>query len=385
MYSLKYVYVNDINEINSILEFCEQNTTIKLYNTKLEDMRSDTSVSLNTQTRIFYTPLSLTLYILTRYYNHKYNKQARIYAFRLDGAEIPQLTNGGEAYRLLQQSGAINGNKIVDITESKEYEEARKAICWNSAGEKAFSASPLLGYAPEHDKEENYVWVYDLNSAYGAVLSDKVPDTSRPEYDRVVGENEIGFMFTPNLPLVHKGHYAQIVFPLIESPFKDFVRKYYHMKSHPENYTWYTRFKTAREVKIYAKQILNFSIGAAQNHNPFFRAYIVNKCTEFIEQYLDEDSILWNTDSIFSLRERPDLPLSEKDLGCFKLEYQGPLKHIGLNYQSPNNEKLAFRGVSRKLIMEYNYDIFSSETPSEFLKAPYYYNSATMRVEENNV
>lgn len=387
MINVKMEPVNSMDEFNALLDEAEQSSTFKIYSS-IKDARKDNSITLTSYSKIATSNLGIRVYLFTKYYNGTFNSKGKIFYFRRDGAEVTEVINGGDAYRLLQIAGAANGHRIVGLNEDPRYKKAKRAIFWNT-NLKEFSASPLICYDPKYDRQENYVYIYDLNSAYGAVLKDKVIDTSRFEYEREVRENEVGFLFNNDLPLIKSGsEYADIVFPLIPSPYKQFVNKYYQIKSNPEAYVGQTfngrKLNDPVQIKSYAKQVLNYGIGAAQNHNPFFRAYIVNKCNENISQYMDQNTIMWNTDSIVSLTPRPDLPISQTDIGKFKFEYEGPLKHIGNNYQSPNNEKLAIRGLSKKLIIESRYDIFSTQSLYSLAVIPYVFDTNTNRIKRSN-
>ena len=102
-------------------------------------------------------------------------------------------------------------------------------------------------------------------------------------------------------------------------------------------------------------------MGNLQNHNPFYRATVVSRANNLIKSLIDENTIYSNTDSIVSLVERHDLPLS-KDIGGWKVENKGEFAFIGFNYQW-NKEKPHYRGIPRSWFPK-NYDILTDELPT---------------------
>ena len=202
----------------------------------------------------------------------------------------------------------------------------------NKDGKIFQSAKPILGFNKKYDRTEHQVVIYDLNSAYAMALVDKIIDTYNPRYYDYVGEGEVGFISSdPDLTIRHKGEYADVIFPLMESPYKDFARKYYNIKK--------TAPKGSDEREL-AKQILVITVGLWQNVNPYLRAYVVGKCNEQIEYYLKKyrDKIcMWNTDAIYCTEHIDELDnLIGEDIGQFKIEYEGLFRQKGLNYQKLN-------------------------------------------------
>ena len=240
------------------------------------------------------------------------------------------------------------------------------------------SAKPILGYNKKFDKTEHPVVVYDLNSAYAMALVDKIIDTYNPRYCDFVGENEVGFFSSDiNLKIRHKGEYADVVFPLIESPYKDFARKYYEIKK--------TAPKGSDEREL-AKQILVITVGLWQNVNPYLRAYVIGKCNEYIEYFLKKykDKIcMWNTDALYCTEHIEELDnLIGDDIGQFKIEYEGIFRQRGCNYQKLDLEehKTSYRGKS-KILFKDDYNILTDRLPTCVM--PYKMDKETLEIKVN--
>lgn len=240
------------------------------------------------------------------------------------------------------------------------------------------SAKPILGFNKKFDKTEHHVVVYDLNSAYAMALNDKIINTYMPRCSDIVGENEVGFFSTDiNLRLRHKGEYADVIYPLMDSPYKKFVQKYYDIKN--------TAPKGSDEREL-AKQILVITVGLWQNSNPYLRAYVVNKCNEYIEYFLKKykDKIcMWNTDALYCTEHIPELDnLLGNNIGQFKIEYEGMFRQKGCNYQKPDlqEQNTSYRGKSKILFKE-NYNILTDRLPTCVM--PYKMNKDTLKIELN--
>lgn len=235
------------------------------------------------------------------------------------------------------------------------------------------SAKPTIGFNKKFDKTEHHVVCYDLNSAYAKVLTEKIIDTYKPDFYREVRKDEVGFLNDDKLTLVHKG-FADVVFPLIESPYKDFARHYYNQKK--------TAPKGSEERDL-AKQILVITVGLWQNVNPYLRAYVVNSCNEFIDNLRKKYSskvCMWNTDAIYTTEHIPELDsLCGNDIGQFKVEYEGLFRQSGMNYQKVEEHKTTYRGIVNSTINK-DYNILEGNLkPQPF---PYRMNKETLGIEE---
>lgn len=246
----------------------------------------------------------------------------------------------------------------------------------NKDGKILQSAKPILGFNKKFDRTEHPVVIYDLNSAYAMALVDKIIDTYNPHYYDYVEEGEVGFISSDHdLTIRHKGEYADVIFPLMESPYKDFARKYYNIKK--------TAPKGSDEREL-AKQILVITVGLWQNVNPYLRAYVVGKCNEQIEYYLKKykDKIcMWNTDAIYCTEHIDELDnLIGEDIGQFKIEYEGLFRQKGLNYQKLDEHNTSYRGVLKTLFKE-NFNILSDRLPTAIL--PYKMDKETLEIKIN--
>ena len=215
------------------------------------------------------------------------------------------------------------------------------------------SAGPIVGFNPKYEGVELHdVYEYDLNSAYSSIMLNKIPYVNRPYYNKVVGKNQIGFALDDECSMIKEGGYAQVVFDLIElkPEQKAYIERLYAKK---------TVAKSDFE-KAEAKLMLNASIGYYQRWNPFVRAYIVHRCNEFIKGILDDDSVLWNTDAVFSLKRRPELELG-LSIGEFKEEHIDRFAYKGNNYQI-NWDLPKYRGIPKAWYKE-GWDILKDPTP----------------------
>ena len=286
-----------------------------------------------------------SLWIETSYYEPKY--RATRYICWLDD-EIRPAISGLQCFNELQRwcFKAISAKKYNCALLDKLYDEVTgKYVC---------SAGPIIGYNPKYEKMELHdVYEYDLNSAYSSVMLDKIPDVNKPYFNSVVKKNQVGFMLDDSCSMIDKpGCYAQIVFDLIElSPKqKKYIENLYLKKEMAIDELEHDNIKT----------MLNASIGYYQRYNPFVRAYIVHECNRCIKNIIDDDTILWNTDAIFSLKRRPELELGAK-IGQFKEVHIKRFAYVGNNYQI-DYEIPKYRGIPKAWFIE-RYDILKDTLP----------------------
>ena len=223
------------------------------------------------------------------------------------------------------------------------------------------SAAPIIGFNPNF---ENMIiqdcWEYDLNSAYSSVLINKMPDLYHPlwELDHKVKPGYVGFYLNDTLTMVPAGGYADVTFPLIDTPegLKQYVKKWYNIK----------RSETGVK-KEEAKAMLNLPIGYTQRFNPFLRSYIVHSCNNQIIELIDRDSLFWNTDAIFSKRRRTDLEIGD-EIGQFKEIHYKMVRYSGNNYQLDDNIPV-YRGIPKAWFKRFEqvygrpYDILVDDVP----------------------
>lgn len=216
------------------------------------------------------------------------------------------------------------------------------------------SASPTLGYNPKYNETRQYAYSYDLNSAYDyQILQGWIDELSGP-VAKIIEDGEVGF----DNDLSHfmlPGEYSLFVFKKCDTPegLVRFVNEYYKRKRNA---------KTKLDKKN-AKNMLTHPVGYLQLKNPFLRAYVVASCNEFIENLLDENSLLWNTDCIVSRTRRYDLEENLGDnIGQWKIENEGMFAYVGLTYQW-GEEKPAWRAVPKDWIPD-KYDILDPNAPA---------------------
>lgn len=239
-----------------------------------------------------------------------------------DGRDHEQNITGGEAYRILRMN--------ADFPIREEF---------------PFSASPFLWKRPKYEGQWVDAICYDINSAYAWAMCQPMPDTSVPPKAKVIEDGEVGFDYDGDIQ--RKG-YSMYVFKMLDhSPFTNFAHKWFDRKKQPK-------------FKRKAKNVLVYSVGYLQRKNPYLRAYIVGLCNDLIHSLIDENTIYCNTDSIVSLKERPDLTLGN-GLGEWKIEHKGKFAYNGFNYQW-KDEEISYRGIPKSWFPK-NFDITKDDLP----------------------
>lgn len=267
--------------------------------------------------------------------SYRRGSKACTYIFFKDGRSDSQVTDGGEAFRIL----------------SKYYKVPR----FEDPQILAMSASPLLYKNEKYENTRNDAIGYDLNSAYSYAMIQQMPDTSvKPKCGFINEGKEIGFIELPKpnsncgltLVPIFTG-FSKYVFPLMESPFKKFVERWYNKKLDGDKK---------------AKGVLVYSIGYLQKVNPFLRATIIGYCNTFIRNLINDDTLYCNTDSLVSLKPRDDFKIG-KQLGEWKIEHQGKFAYRGFNYQW-NLDIPSVRGKPKSWFKK-NWDLLKDSVPSE--------------------
>ena len=335
----KLVYLKTVDEMNDVLSIVKKYSGVSYcswetgraqgYSLATSSFIEDKQVNIEVTTKFYYIGAGIS------------NKLTPVtFVFRKDG-DIKVHCDPTQCYATMQKyysAPDLSDDKVLNLKKTAK-------------GSFALSAGPLVGYNEKYDNREDYLYVYDLNSAYAAIMMNKIPDTSTYTLHSTVHEDEIGFLLSDGLPMVHKG-YADIVFKLMDSPYKEFARKYYDIKRN-----------STGDKKAKAKAMLVYGVGYLQRHNPFIRAYIVNSCNEFIKSRLDDDSILWNTDAIYSRRKRDDLEIGT-DIGQFKLEHEGLIRHRGNCYQIVESGEVTYRGTSKSWFAD-DFNLLTDDIPTQ--------------------
>ena len=215
----------------------------------------------------------------------------------------------------------------------------------------------LINFSEDITKYLSENEIYVLNSRYPDDLDEiitynkissklrlncsKIPDLENPVIAKwpkqiKVNKNEVGFVLDDTLSIVNSGYMADIKFKLIDTPkkLKDFLIRWYNRKKN----------STGNE-KLEAKAMLNLPIGYCQRYNPFLRSYVVNTCNKVIKDLIDENTLFWNTDAIFSKVRRPELEIGN-EIGQFKEIKCNKLVYVGNVYQI-NDEDPTYRGISK--------------------------------------
>lgn len=344
----KRVYVNDVNEFNMYLRIAKADRIIKLG--AYESGEIGCIAYLND--KLISTELTMKL-----------SGKAITYIFNKDCRKNMQEISGMDAYIQLARSFNNATGYPIPIYDEPE-------LCG--------SAVAVLGYRTEiSDKQRVYAYSYDQNSSYGWAMTQPMPDTRKAAgYSTYVKKGQIGFIvdeISPipgfvsagevGLQIVREGGGAEVVFDLMESPFKRFAE------------LWYSR-KLKPETKNKAKQMLCYSVGYLQRKNPYLRAAIIGYANEYIRSLVDDNTIYVNTDCLISTEIRTDLPIG-KGLGEFKMDHQGMFANDGFNYQW-DLELPTYRGTPRTWFKE-GWDILKDPLPTN--QNIYELNSITLQME----
>lgn len=314
------IQIEDPDEWNKLIERVDYCTTI-FDMAKEEDKATNHSL----MTCSYYTESPKYIKLTTRW---GFNMLPTTYIFVKNGDKM-FLKSGSEEYAIQKRAF---GEYLPDLTN----DPILNKLIRKSNGKFANKVAGIQTYNPKYNHKAVYCYQYDLNSAYLAQMYNKIPDTRTvKDQGREVRENEIGFIFDENLTLVDKpGRYADIIFDLIDSP--DCVKKYCER--------WFER----KRLKWHgAKHQIVDAIGYMQYKNPYMRSYVVHKCNYYITSLIDDNTILSNTDAIYSTVPR-DLELGT-GLGQWKLS-EGIIEIDGLNYKSE-----AFGDVQRGKLKNLKY------------------------------
>lgn len=305
----KIEFIKDVKYFNELLSYCK-----KYYN--IIYSKPELPLLYNAYIEVKEVRIELT-------FKDAYG--ACTYIFRLDGQEDKQCISGIEAFRTLQM------------------------YCKTPKMHVGFSASPFLWKNDKYENKRTYAYCYDMNSAYAYALIQPMPDVwkckkpqSKYVEDGEIGFNEFGQRITSG--------FAPFVFPLVESPYKGFVDKWYGVKS----------TTTDADEKMKAKNYLCFAVGYMQRYNPFIRAQVLGIAQEVMENLIDENTLYCNTDSIITRTKRDDLVIG-KGLGEWKLEKEGEFAFVGFNYQW-NYDVPSYRHKSKSWFNK-GWDILKDEAP----------------------
>lgn len=177
-------------------------------------------------------------------------------------------------------------------------------------------------------------WSYDINSAFAYAMMQPMPDTTKePRYEDDVREGEIGF-YSLGGATTNVGEPADIIFPLMESPFRSYVEYYYNLKKNAKD----------KAEKAKWKDFLNIATGHLAKTNIFLRNAILYYSNRYIKSFIDDDTVYCNVDCIVSLKPRNDLPIGN-ELGQFKIEHENDnFKYIkAMQYQW--NKECHYNGI----------------------------------------
>lgn len=345
-----------ISEANKILKTLIKTGIIIIYVSRFENIDE---VKLR-YTDFYYSKYAIVkendsnMFIETNKYEPKY--KATRYICNLNG-ELRAEVKGMQCFNELQRwCFKAKSAKKYNWKELDNYYDT-------DTGRYLCSSKPLIGFSPQYEKVElKEVYEYDLNSAYSSIMLQGIPNVNKPYFNCKIKYNQVGFLLDLDLTMIDKpGCKADIVFDIIQltNSQKKYIEKLYDQKENSIN--------TLQHDSIKLK--LNASIGYYQRYNPFIRAYIVQKCNNVISGLLDNNSIIWNTDAIISLKRRPELELGTK-IGQFKEIKINRFVYTGNNYQI-NNEIPKYRGIPKAWFKDKPFDLLKDTLPERCNKYKY--------------
>lgn len=336
MFTTKKVRHISVEEMNKVIKHADAYSNI-VVGFSYEKRKSSTEhCNHSLTTHSYLIEKSVNIEFTTKYGTDEF--KACTYICRLDG-EVDM--DGGclEAYRILR--------KYYKEPQVKDFPEVEKKMPKTAKGSYLYSAGPAVGFNPVYDRMRHEIHIYDINSAYATQMIKEIPDLTTYRFYDIVKPGEIGFLLQEGLPLVPVGYQGDIVMKLIDSPYKEFAKTYYARKKAGDKQ---------------AKVVLNHAVGFLQRRNPFIRAYIIHNCNKLIESLMDENTVMWNTDAIYSITPRNDLKIGT-EIGEWKYEYHADFAHVGNNYQKDRQE-VSYRHVAKKWFGD-KFDILVDELPTK--------------------
>lgn len=193
-------------------------------------------------------------------------------------------------------------------------------------------------------EEIHNVYCYDINSSYPYAMLHDMPDTRvKAKRNCIVGEHEIGFNRNGSVSDV-VGVKCDYVFPLTESPFKDYVAKYYELKKNT----------TDPDKRQLYKDYLNLATGLIQRHCVFIRNAIIYYAVKHLSHYFELNQececIYSNVDSLYFRHEAKNIPLGD-NIGEFKMSVIDKFIYLGVGMYQANDE-VHYKGLNGKLIKD---------------------------------
>lgn len=337
-FSSKNIEFLDYKDFNKHLEFCKKYRNIVFEKRK----KCESALVAN-----------LEVQRVNIYLTYRRGTKTCTYCFRLDNDENPQKITGLQAYCVLCKYYKVpNMSSEAKFKKQIDYNGEKSSISWIID-----AAIPLLYSNTEYSGQRlKNCYEYDLVSAYGWALTQPIPDTTKkPRFNSKVKDGEIGFLMDGTITF---NSLANIIFPLMESPFKKFVAKWIEIKK-----------STNKELAIKGKQMINFAVGYMQRTNPFIRNTIVNRCSNYIMDLIDENTLYCNTDSLISKVKRDDIKIKD-EIGFFQIKHKGTFAYSGYNYQW-NKDVPTYRGVPKKWFDNFKavngraWDILKDDIPGE--------------------
>lgn len=281
--------------------------------------------------------------------------------------EIKDIANTGNIWK---QFKSIVGEQNYDIRGQfgwNEYKisQFKTKVAWKPKNSQICDPGGYSYVDESRAGKSLQCFSYDINSAYSFAMTKPMPDILTYKGDGILEDGEIGF-YNSGYATTTPGAWAQYVFKLKESPYIEYVNKYYKKKQEA---------KTKDERKNW-KFFLNIPSGMLQRFNVWHRLAILYWAGEYIKQFIDDDTVYCNVDSIVSTKRRTDLPIGD-ELGKFKED------HVDqeFKYLQPGiyqwGQECHYKGIPGCTLT----DIQNTENWEDNL--PYKFNTETRRIEKN--
>ena len=258
---------------------------------------------------LFRPPMENELIGLKVFVINKFSKLHLIYdQMKTKGKDIVEI--------IVDKNDVLNGSTTTGMSAYMTLQRYFKTPKLHDKDNAPLNAAGIIESNPRKLNARGYAYGYDINSAFSWGMLQDQPDTTKPLGRGKLEANQIGFV-EPGIVVLKEGLYCDYRFPLIESPYKKFVEKYYNLKKNA---------KTVEERQK-AKDILNLCIGYLQRNNCFVRVNIIERCNERIRKLINKykkNFLYCNTDSFVSDCRIPELDNDLSDgVGSWKLEKEG--------------------------------------------------------------
>lgn len=279
-------------------------------------------------------------------------RRGKYQEFITDPLHVAYLKQATTKYYLTYKIGGKWRNFVTDLTKKYEddfedkvvsptraYALFKRFVKFKDDTSPVNVVSPFSYYNPKYvnNRYENCIG-YDMNNARLASCKNLLIPYERINEYRAPREGEVGFLFDGKP---------------IYGPSTTKCRDLFKCKIDANLNKWvdYVSNKIL-EDKAHWKKVHNYSIGMLRRHNIFIYNCIMYKENTVMSSLIDENSLWSTTDSIVSLVEGPDIPISTI-VGEFKIEHKGSFAYTEHGYQW-NTDTPTIKGFSKGKVELYN-------------------------------